>query len=706
MTGRGCVLWLVVAVGTLAPRAGGAVAQFDATTALRVAIDAERARPQAPRLPRAAFLAREKERGLTLSPDGARLAWLADAGGRQGVWLQQLPEGAPRQLLAHTDASQLAWSRDSRWLYLAGSRQLAVLAADGQAGDGELSSLGGASRRAFIGVDPVMADAAWVLQRPPRLKVGVGSWQLLRVRPGGKETLLHEDAFPIVDAMVGANGMLKWLLRAEGDSHVLYQLPKPGLDRPLLRCGSLRRCRLLAGSTEDALWLIGNPDGDLAGLFRVEASGRMTRVHQDPRGEADLLEVVLDPADGSPRLLGYDSTVPQVVTLREEDAGRLAAIQRQLQAESLGIEIGGDRWLLSERGDRLRGERHWLAEADGTLRPVRTDPGFRFMGQPQERPPEEMMSRKWPLQWLASDGRRLHGFLTLPLGVDVAHAPLVVSVHGGPFSLVRPGFSNDAQLLANRGYIVLQPNFRGSTGLGRDYMLAAGGDFGNGRVQQDIVDGTRWLLANGVGDPSRAGIVGASFGGYSALLGATFQPDLFQVAVAGVPPADFGWVVREYQGSGHEMYPGIPMATTMRLLGVDPENAALLRRLSSQSPVANAGALRRPVLVFAGGEDERVPIRSVTHYVAKLRTLGKDVSFFVDAEADHAIAGERSREAYYFLMETLLHRTLGGGEPEPADAALEQHLQSKLRIQGESLKLSRDAGRAGVESGDSTPADD
>ena len=653
--------------------------------ALRAAVAVERARPVPPRLPRAVFLAQARERSLTLSPDGRQLAWLADAGGRQGVWMQTLPDGTPRQRLARTDAAEPVWSRDGRWLFVPGRDQLAVLAADGQAGDGELSTLGGLGRRVFVGADPVVGDAALLIEKPARVDRGAQRWRLLRVQPGKGESVLHEDTRPIVDAAIGEDGAMAWLLRAEGDSHVLYRLPTPGLERAVLRCGQVRRCRLLGSAADGGLWLNGNADADLMGLLHIDREGRLRRVHEDPRGEADLDSVALDPVDGQPRLLGYDSTVPQLVAHAPADAPRLAAIRRQLDGPSLRIEIGADRWLVTERGDRLRGERHWLANPDGSLLPLREAADFQFDGRRLPRPAESGMANKWPIQWTASDGRRLHGFVTLPAGVDVADAPLVVSVHGGPFSLVRPGFSNDAQLLANRGYVVFQPNFRGSTGLGRDYMLASKGDFGNGRVQRDIVDGTRWLLANGVGDPGRVAIVGASFGGYSALLGATFEPGLFKAAVAGVPPADFGWVLREYQGAGHEMHPGIPMATTMRLLGLDPEDAAQMQRLGAQSPSANAAALRRPVLILAGGEDERVPIRGVTHYAARLRTLGKDVSLFVDADADHGIADEKTREAYYFLMETLLHNTLGGAKPEPASPALRQHLQRHLRLTGPSL---------------------
>jgi dienelactone hydrolase len=646
---------------------------------LRDAVAAARARPQAPRLPRAAFLSSPREHGFALSPDGRQVAWFGDHGDRRGVWLQRLPDGEPRLRLARTDAAELVWSRDGRWLFLPGSRQLAVLAADDQGGDGELSKLGGLGRRVFVGADPAIGDAALVLERPAVNAAGTRHWRLLRVQPGHRETALHEDARPIVDAAFDREGRLAWLMRAEDEAHVLYRVSSSGPGDAVLRCPVPRRCSLLGTSAGGGLWLRANVDADLAGLLHVETDGRVQRLHQDPRGEADLNHVAPDPVDGRPRFLGYDSTVPQLVALEPADEARLATIRRALSGPSLRVQVGGDRWLVNERGDRLRGERAWLASADGGLQPLRPEAGFMFGGRPQARPDEAAMARKWPVRWTASDGRRLHGFLTLPPGVDVAGAPLVVSVHGGPFSLVRPDFSNDAQLLANRGYVVFQPNFRGSTGLGLDYVLASRGDFGNGRVQQDIVEGTRWLLANGIGDPERVAIVGASFGGYSALLGVTFEPGLFKAAVAGVPPADFGWVVREYQGAGQEMHPGIPMAVSMRRLGVDPDDDAQMQRLAAQSPSANAAALARPVLVLAGGEDERVPIRGVTHYVARLRTLGKDVTLFVDADANHAIADEKTREAYYFLMETLLHETLGGAEPEPPDAALQAHLTRHLR---------------------------
>jgi len=157
------------------------------------------------------------------------------------------------------------------------------------------------------------------------------------------------------------------------------------------------------------------------------------------------------------------------------------------------------------------------------------------------------------------------------------------------------------------------------------------------------------------------------------------------VGVASVPPSDFAFVIREYIGAAKEFTPGVPMEATMRHLGIDPANRALMARLHAQSPVANVARMQRPVLLLAGGEDDRVPIRGVTDYAARLQLLNRDVSLFVDADAGHNIGDLRTREAYLYLEEKLLHRHLGGAAPAPPSAELREHIKRNLRLAGPSL---------------------
>jgi dipeptidyl aminopeptidase/acylaminoacyl peptidase len=278
---------------------------------------------------------------------------------------------------------------------------------------------------------------------------------------------------------------------------------------------------------------------------------------------------------------------------------------------------------------------------------------------------------------------RVHGYLLLPPGADPARVPLVAQVHGGPINHFSPGYDAIAQLLANRGYAVFQTNFRGSTGYGRDYTFSARGDFGNGRVQQDIVDGVRYLLAQRIGDPDRVGIVGHSFGGYSTLQGLTFQPDLFKVGVAGSPPPDLGWGMRWLVASGDQGdLPDRSLVVTLRTLGMDPSDPATYARLHAQSPLANAARMGRPLLVMAGGADRTVAARGVIDYVARLRQLRKPVSLYVEPGGGHSPVAPMPREAYAYLMVQMLHAHLGGAAPDAPGAGLRAYLRANLRLAG------------------------
>lgn len=652
---------------------------------------AEQARPRAPRIDRDDFLAQPMLREARLSPDGARVVALVENGGGRSLWQADAATPQGRRLLGRSSADELHFSRDGRWLFLVSPTQVYALAMAGQAGSGALAQVGGRSHREFAGVDPSRPAAVLLVENPPKLSPGPKRWRLWRADAGGRTRLLHESRLHLVDFAFAPGGELSHLKLAVGETRVILRQEAMGRWRPLARCEGSRQCGFI-GTVNGGrdLLLKSNLRGDLMALQRLGADGSLKTLHADPRGESDLDDVVLDPADNTPLLASYRSSVVANHALRADVQATVDAIERHFPRALLRLEMGrsaGSPWLVRERGGALRGERlHLFDPGNGRSVELFAQLAFQLRGKPVARLPEAAMARQVPVSWLASDGLRLHGFLWLPPGVEAARAPLVVSVHGGPFGQVKPEFSSSAQFLANRGYIVFAPNFRASTGHGRRIVLASQGDFGgDGAVQRDIVEGTRWLLANGIGDPERVGMIGGSYGGYATLLGLSFQPELFKVGIAAVPPSDFAFVIREYLGSGDELTPGVPMAATMRHLGVDPADRALMDKLHVQSPVANVARMRRPLLLLAGAEDDRVPIRGVTDYAARLKLLGRDVSLFVDADAGHNIADPRSREAYLYLQEVLLHRHLGGVAPEPPGPELREHLKRNLRLRGPSL---------------------
>jgi dipeptidyl aminopeptidase/acylaminoacyl peptidase len=352
-----------------------------------------------------------------------------------------------------------------------------------------------------------------------------------------------------------------------------------------------------------------------------------------------------------------------------------------LPGRDIAVQAGSGpaaQWLVSERAATLRDPRWYLYDARSRrLRRILDD------GRTASALPEAHLARKIAVSYPASDGMRVHGFVLLPPGMDPAHAPLVAQVHGGPINHFRPGYDGIAQFLANRGYVVFQSNFRGSTGHGRDYTFAPNGDYGNGRVQRDIVEGVRWLLGQGIGDAQRVGIVGHSFGGYSTLLGLTFQPELFKVGVAGAPPADLGWSMRWLLQAGDQGdLPDRSLKHTLRALSLDATDPSTHARLHAQSPLVNAEKMRRPLLIIAGGADRTVAIREVVNYAATLKALQRPASLLVEPDGGHSPADPVPREAYLFAMETMLQHHLGGPVPESPGPRLRAYLDKNLRLAG------------------------
>ena len=221
---------------------------------------------------------------------------------------------------------------------------------------------------------------------------------------------------------------------------------------------------------------------------------------------------------------------------------------------------------------------------------------FLFARMPWIKPGE--MASMEPVTLKARDGLPLHGYLTRPLGKDDAkHLPLVVLAHGGPYGIRdRWGFDPDVQLLANRGYAVLQVNFRGSGGYGDAFMRAGFREWG-AKMQDDVTDATRWAIAEGIADPSRVCIYGASYGGYAALRGATKEPDLYRCAIGYVGVYDLrlmytrGDIPQSMYGDNY----------LKMVLGADESV------LWDRSPVAHVDRLKANVMLIVGGEDRRVP---------------------------------------------------------------------------------------------------
>jgi dipeptidyl aminopeptidase/acylaminoacyl peptidase len=251
----------------------------------------------------------------------------------------------------------------------------------------------------------------------------------------------------------------------------------------------------------------------------------------------------------------------------------------------------------------------------------------------------------------------LHGYLTLPRGPKPEGLPMVLLVHGGPWVRDRWGQEQASrglqQFLANRGYAVLQVNYRGSSGYGRAFMEKAIGEFA-GKMHDDLIDGVRWAVGTGIADPRRVAIYGASYGGYSALVGATFTPEVFACAVDVVGVSDLGRLLETAPP-----YWELGLAWWRRYVG-DPANAADRKVMDARSPVFFAHRAQRPILVMHGVNDPRVKLEQSERMVDALRRAGKAVDLVTFRGDGHGNQKWANNLTMYRKTEDFLATCLGG----------------------------------------------
>lgn len=264
---------------------------------------------------------------------------------------------------------------------------------------------------------------------------------------------------------------------------------------------------------------------------------------------------------------------------------------------------------------------------------------------------ENILSDQKPIKYTSRDGLTIHGYLTIPKGVEAKNLPVVVNPHGGPWFRDSWGFNPEVQFLANRGYAVLQVNFRGSTGYGKKFWEISFKEWGK-KMQDDITDGVNWLIEQGIADPNRIGIYGGSYGGYATLAGLAFTPDLYVCGVDyvgvsnlftfmnSIPPYWKPYLEMLYEMVGH------------------PEDDKEL--MEAASPVFHVDKIKSPLLIAQGANDPRVAKSESDQMVEALSSRGIDVPYIVKDNEGHGFRNEENRFEFYEAMEKFLGKHLSG----------------------------------------------
>jgi dipeptidyl aminopeptidase/acylaminoacyl peptidase len=262
---------------------------------------------------------------------------------------------------------------------------------------------------------------------------------------------------------------------------------------------------------------------------------------------------------------------------------------------------------------------------------------------------EDDMCEMKPIKYVARDGLLIHGYLTLPKGAEAKNLPVVVNPHGGPWARDNWGFNPEVQFLANRGYAVLQMNFRGSVGYGRDFWVKSFKQWGLA-MQDDITDGVNWLIKEGIADPKRVAIYGASYGGYATLAGITLTPDLYACAV------DYVGVSNLFTFMNTIPPYWKPYLDMMYEMVGDPEKDKEMMHQSS--PVFHVDKIKVPLFIAQGANDPRVVKAESDQMVEALKAKGIDVPYMVKDNEGHGFQNEENRMEFYTEMEKFFAKHL------------------------------------------------
>jgi dipeptidyl aminopeptidase/acylaminoacyl peptidase len=322
-------------------------------------------------------------------------------------------------------------------------------------------------------------------------------------------------------------------------------------------------------------------------------------------------------------------------------------VEQAFPGKSAGIvssDMAADKLVVATDGPAEPPIYYLLDRATHNMRPVAV-PYPDLMGVPLG----EMKSH----DYVARDGLAIHAYLTLPPGKPATNLPLVVMPHGGPDARDHLGFDWWAQFLANRGYAVLQPNYRGSAGYGEAFTQAGLRQWGL-KMQDDISDGVKQVIAEGIADPKRVCIVGASYGGYAALAGAALSPDLYACAVAVAGVSDLPLMLRtEHRMTGENSQASHFWATR---IGSSDEN---WDQLVATSPARHAASIRAPVLLIHGEGDTTVRIDQSEAMADALKAAGKSVTFIRIPGEDHYLNQTSTRVRVLSETEKFLEKYIG-----------------------------------------------
>lgn len=652
--------------------------------ALPLVASAERAEPlayldQLPELlDRELFFGDPEISGAQLSPDGQYVSFIRPYQGVRNLWVKGIDESFDQARPVTADDKPVPgyfWSQDGQYLLYVqdrgGDENFHVWAVD-PAGETEEDS-GVPVARNLTDFDDVRAMIIAVPRNTPdRMIVGLNDRDpalhdvyAVSINTGERE-LLIENTQNIAGWTADRDGRIRLAMRqdSEGGTEIM-QVDNGELGEVVFQCSWLESCGPLAFQPDgQTIWFLSNrgDDVDLAGLYEFDLESReLSLFERDPEGEVDFSGAVFHPETDALLATVYVGDRPRIYPQDDDFAAELEFLRSELPEGEIGLPSqtrDGRLALVSLSRDVDPGTIYLFDRQERTLKEL-------YRSRP-DIPVEEMAEMK-PIRYTARDGLEIPAYLTLPNGVEPENLAVVALIHGGPWARDTWGYRALVQFLANRGYAVLQPNFRASTGFGKAFLNAGNLEWGDA-MQDDISDGVQYLVEQGIADPDRVCIMGGSYGGYATLAGMVFTPELYACGVNIVGVSNLITLINSipaYWGPIRQQF-------TLRMGDPDtPEGRAQLER---QSPINHVDEIANPLLVIHGANDPRVRQAEADQIVVAMREAGLPVEYIVAPDEGHGFRGRENRLAMYTRIEQFLGDHLGGRHQEDMSEEIRERL--------------------------------
>jgi dipeptidyl aminopeptidase/acylaminoacyl peptidase len=606
-----------------------------------------------------------------LSPDGKYIAFLKPWKDTRNVYVKAVDEpfGAARLLTAETKrpVAGYFWTRDSKYILYAkdndGDENFNVYAvnpsAKPAAGEDAPPS------RDLTGLKSVRVAIFEVPKSEPDIVyIGLNdrdkAWHdLYRLKIStGEKTLVRKNTERITGWVFDLKGQLRMATRSaeNGDTEML-RVDADGFTK-VYSCSVFETCYALQFQPGDQrVYIVTNKGTDLTSLVLFDPQTSKTEmVESDPLGKVDFGGALFSESNNELVETWYIAARAKTYYKNKAFGDDVHWIEHKFPEDEILVV------------SRTKDEQVWLVTAVSDTEPGETmlfdrkthvlTPQFKV----REKLSRADLAQMKPVTYKSSDGLEIPAYLTLPKGVPAQNLPTLILPHGGPWGRDQWGYNPLAQFFANRGYAVLMPNFRGSTGYGRKFLDAGNLEWGR-KMQDDLTWGVKFVVGEGIADPKRVGIIGGSYGGYATLAGVAFTPDLYAAAVDIVGPSNLITLldaIPPYWESIRKMF--------YQRMG-DPSTPQGKELLMEESPLNSADKIKTPLLVAQGANDPRVNRREAEQIVIALRDRGFPVEYILAPDEGHGFARPINNLALFMASEKFFAQHLGGkyqegGTPE------------------------------------------